>query len=269
MTIEEREDLGQIGRLLRVRRHVPPQRQAEARIARPARGFRAGRRGGAGARDVRAVFAGDHALRHGRTAGRRCQRHHAGPAVWHTRAVGLGRTTRFAPLPAGARRVSVMRAGAAGIKVLAPSDDLLAEFQARKRELVRGGAASDGRPCLGARGDGLPRAIPRRDPGETGRARRPPPAHCRGPRRRRLSHVHVPVPDSGTRVPHLRAPRSRPRARPRDDGAPRTNPTEGQARVSRLPTSRRPRRLDSPVMRGQGLSTHAAQGHHSRSFWNV
>ena len=39
--------------------------------------------------------------------------------------------------------MSVMRAGAAGIKVLAPSDDLLAEFQARKRELVRGGAASE------------------------------------------------------------------------------------------------------------------------------
>jgi hypothetical protein len=57
--------------------------------------------------------------------------------------MGLGRTTRFAPLPAGARRVSVMRAGTAGIKVLAPSDALLGEFQARKRALVRAGAAAD------------------------------------------------------------------------------------------------------------------------------
>ena len=57
--------------------------------------------------------------------------------------MGLGRTTRFAPLPAGARRVSVMRAGTAGIKALAPSDALLAEFQARKRALVRAGAATD------------------------------------------------------------------------------------------------------------------------------
>ncbi len=57
--------------------------------------------------------------------------------------MGLGRTTRFAPLPAGARRVSVMRAGTAGIKALAPSEALLAEFQARKRALVRDGTASD------------------------------------------------------------------------------------------------------------------------------
>jgi uncharacterized protein YeaO (DUF488 family) len=39
--------------------------------------------------------------------------------------------------------VSVMRAGAGGIKVLAPSDELVAEFQARKRALVRAGAAPD------------------------------------------------------------------------------------------------------------------------------
>jgi hypothetical protein len=63
--------------------------------------------------------------------------------MWHTRGVGLGRTTRFAPLPAGARRVSVMRAGTAGIKALAPSDALLAEFQARKRALVRTGTPPD------------------------------------------------------------------------------------------------------------------------------
>jgi hypothetical protein len=76
-------------------------------------------------------------------AGRRCQQHHAGAAVWHTRAVGLGRTTRFAPLPAGARRVSVMRAGAGGIKALAPSGELLADFQERKRALVRAGLSPD------------------------------------------------------------------------------------------------------------------------------
>jgi hypothetical protein len=64
-------------------------------------------------------------------------------SVWHTRAMGLGRTTRFAPLPAGARRISVMRAGTAGVKVLAPSDALLGEFQARKRALRRAGATSD------------------------------------------------------------------------------------------------------------------------------
>ena len=63
--------------------------------------------------------------------------------MWHTRAVGLGRTTRFAPLPAGARRVSVMRAGAAGVKALAPSDELLADFQARKRALMQAGATAD------------------------------------------------------------------------------------------------------------------------------
>jgi hypothetical protein len=39
--------------------------------------------------------------------------------------------------------VSVMRAGAAGIKALAPSGELLAEFQERKRALVRAGTAPD------------------------------------------------------------------------------------------------------------------------------
>ncbi len=57
--------------------------------------------------------------------------------------MGLGRTTRFAPLPAGARRVSVMRAGAGGVKALAPSTALLGEFQARKRQLVREGASAE------------------------------------------------------------------------------------------------------------------------------
>jgi uncharacterized protein YeaO (DUF488 family) len=65
------------------------------------------------------------------------------PLVWHTRAVGLGRTTRFAPLPQGARRVSVMRAGTAGIKALAPSPELLADFQAKKRALMRVGKTAD------------------------------------------------------------------------------------------------------------------------------
>jgi uncharacterized protein YeaO (DUF488 family) len=36
-----------------------------------------------------------------------------------------------------------MRAGAGGVKVLAPSTALLEEFQAKKRELVRAGAAAD------------------------------------------------------------------------------------------------------------------------------
>jgi uncharacterized protein YeaO (DUF488 family) len=63
--------------------------------------------------------------------------------VWHTRLVGLGRTTRFAPLPEGARRVSVMRAGTAGIKALAPSPELLGDFQAKKRALVRVGKTAD------------------------------------------------------------------------------------------------------------------------------
>jgi hypothetical protein len=36
-----------------------------------------------------------------------------------------------------------MRAGAAGLKILAPSDGLLAEFQARKRALVHAGATPD------------------------------------------------------------------------------------------------------------------------------
>ena len=39
--------------------------------------------------------------------------------------------------------MSVMRAGASGIKTLAPSDELLAEFQARKQALVRAGTAPE------------------------------------------------------------------------------------------------------------------------------
>ena len=53
--------------------------------------------------------------------------------------MGLGRTTRFAPLPPGARRVSVMRLGAGGLPVLAPSPRLLDAFMRRKRALVEAG----------------------------------------------------------------------------------------------------------------------------------
>jgi len=50
--------------------------------------------------------------------------------------MGLGRTTRFAPLPPGASRVSVMRRGAAGLRELAPSAALLAAFESTKAALV-------------------------------------------------------------------------------------------------------------------------------------
>ena len=53
--------------------------------------------------------------------------------------MGLGRTTLFAPLPRGARRISVMRTGTVGLKALAPSSRLLAAFQAEKQRLVRAG----------------------------------------------------------------------------------------------------------------------------------
>jgi hypothetical protein len=53
--------------------------------------------------------------------------------------MGLGRTTRFAPLPPGARRISVMRTGTAGLKALAPSAALLAAFQGHKRAFIRDG----------------------------------------------------------------------------------------------------------------------------------
>jgi uncharacterized protein YeaO (DUF488 family) len=57
--------------------------------------------------------------------------------------MGLGRTTRFAPLPAGSRRVSVMRTGTTGYPELGPSPALLTEFTARKRELVKRGRPSE------------------------------------------------------------------------------------------------------------------------------
>ena len=57
--------------------------------------------------------------------------------------MGLGRTTRFAALPEGARRVSVMRSGAGGLKDLAPSASLMRTFLDRKKLLVRQGLRSD------------------------------------------------------------------------------------------------------------------------------
>lgn len=46
--------------------------------------------------------------------------------------MGLGRITRFAPTPPGARRINVMRAGRAGLKALAPPSDLFEDFQRQK-----------------------------------------------------------------------------------------------------------------------------------------
>jgi hypothetical protein len=57
--------------------------------------------------------------------------------------MGLGRTTRFAPLPPGASRVSVMRRGAAGLRDLAPSTALLAAFESAKAALVGEGLGRD------------------------------------------------------------------------------------------------------------------------------
>lgn len=53
--------------------------------------------------------------------------------------MGLGRTTRFAPTPPGARRINVMRAGRAGLKELAPPPDLFEDFQREKAALKRPG----------------------------------------------------------------------------------------------------------------------------------
>jgi len=57
-------------------------------------------------------------------------------------AMGLGRITRFAPTPPGSRRVNVMRAGRAGVKALAPPDDLFADFSREKSEAKRAGASA-------------------------------------------------------------------------------------------------------------------------------
>lgn len=53
--------------------------------------------------------------------------------------MGLGRITRFAPTPAGSRRVNTMRAGRAGVKALAPPDDLFADFAREKGAARRAG----------------------------------------------------------------------------------------------------------------------------------
>jgi Active DUF488-N3 subclade len=141
----EGEDLSEIARLLRVLWRVLPEAVVEGRASEPRHASRAvaGRHALADIRDVGSTLAGPHNLQHGRAARRRCQQRHAILCVWHTLGVGLGRTTRFAPLPPGARRVSVMRAGAAGIKALAPSTELLTEFQERKGALVRAGTARE------------------------------------------------------------------------------------------------------------------------------
>jgi hypothetical protein len=58
--------------------------------------------------------------------------------------MGLGRTTRFAATPPGARRINVMRAGRAGLKELAPPPDLFADFQREKVALRRPGQDTAG-----------------------------------------------------------------------------------------------------------------------------
>jgi hypothetical protein len=57
--------------------------------------------------------------------------------------MGLGRTTRFAAAPSGSRRVSVMRAGTAGVKALAPPLDLFEAFRSEKTALVKKGLGAD------------------------------------------------------------------------------------------------------------------------------
>ena len=57
--------------------------------------------------------------------------------------MGLGRITRFAPTPAGARRVNTMQAGRAGLKALAPPEDLFADFSREKSEAKRAGASAE------------------------------------------------------------------------------------------------------------------------------
>src|SRR5262245_22062167 len=57
--------------------------------------------------------------------------------------MGLGRITRFAKTPEGGRRVNVMRAGRAGVKALAPPEDLFADFTREKAAGKRAGASAD------------------------------------------------------------------------------------------------------------------------------
>ncbi len=56
--------------------------------------------------------------------------------------MGLGRITRFAPTPPGARRVPVMRRGTRGLKILAPSEELLRDFHEEKLRLRAAGVSS-------------------------------------------------------------------------------------------------------------------------------
>lgn len=56
--------------------------------------------------------------------------------------MGLGRTTRFASTPRGAKRIPVMRLGTSGVKSLAPSLELLADFSQRKKKLISEGLDS-------------------------------------------------------------------------------------------------------------------------------
>jgi hypothetical protein len=153
MAVEEGQNLGHVRGFLPVRREVPSERLAETRGAwrsrhpsnHPARPGARRRRAASLATPNR--LPGETTI--SSTVGRRgvrCQQRnpdHPESTLWHTPAMGLGRTTRFASLPPGARRVSVMRAGAGGVKALAPSDDLLAEFLARKKVLVRAGSTAD------------------------------------------------------------------------------------------------------------------------------
>jgi hypothetical protein len=57
--------------------------------------------------------------------------------------MGIGRTTRFAAAPRGSRRVSVMRAGTAGVKALAPPPGLFEAFRHEKTTLMKGGLGAD------------------------------------------------------------------------------------------------------------------------------
>ena len=58
-------------------------------------------------------------------------------------SMGLGRITRFAKTPEGSRRINVMRAGRAGVKALAPPEDLFADFTREKAAAKRAGAPAD------------------------------------------------------------------------------------------------------------------------------
>jgi len=57
--------------------------------------------------------------------------------------MGLGRITRFAPTPAGAARVNVMRAGRSGVKALAPPLDLFEDFSREKAAVKQAGGTAE------------------------------------------------------------------------------------------------------------------------------